>query len=186
MNSPKFTKYSFKIENYDKHKWAAVHRLRHSIVRFAPALQLPLLSLQCARYYIQDGIIGKTSSIDFWTKAQQPINLSPIFARHWHHISICFKPFHVNQQARCLESFKSTSPMILRASSDGLMVESYLSWLFCFVMVCRSTVRHSAWFPMPFASKILPVPSNWISWLVIGFTTSAPPEMVCVAVEQRF
>ena len=43
---------------------------------------LPLLSLQYTRYYIQDGIIGKTSSMDFWTKAQQPINLSPILARH--------------------------------------------------------------------------------------------------------
>ena len=93
MNSPKFTKYSSKIENYDKHKWAAVHGLRHSIVRFALAPQLPLLSLQYTRYYIQDRIIGKTSSIDFWTKAQQPINSSPIFARNWHHISICFKPF---------------------------------------------------------------------------------------------
>ena len=31
--------------------------------------------------------------------------------------------------------------------------------------------------------SLLPVPSYWISWLVIGFTTSAPPEMVCVAVE---
>ena len=40
--------------------------------------------------------------------------------------------------------------------------------------------------PTPFASKILPVPSYWISWLVIGFTTSAPPECVYVAVEQRF
>ena len=143
MNSPKFTKYCSKIENYDKHKWAAVHGLRRPIARIAPAQQLPLLSLQYTRYYIQDGIIGKTSSIDFWTKAQQPINLSPIFAGHWHHISICFKPFHVNQQARCLESFKSTSPMILRASFIGLMLESYLSCLFCFAMVCRSTVCHS-------------------------------------------
>ena len=82
MNSLKFTKYSSKIENCDKHKGAAVHGLRHSIARFAPALQLPLLSLQYTRYYIQDGIIGKSSSIEFWTKAQQPINLSPIFARH--------------------------------------------------------------------------------------------------------
>ena len=106
MNSPKFTKYSSKIENYDEHKWTAVHGLRHSIVRFAPALQLPLLSLQYTRYYVQDGIISKTSPIDFWTKAQQPINLSPIFARRWHHISICFKPFHVNQQARCLSLLK--------------------------------------------------------------------------------
>ena len=31
--------------------------------------------------------------------------------------------------------------------------------------------------------SLLPVPSYSISWLVIGFTTSAPPEMVCVAVE---
>ena len=53
MNSPKFTKYSSKIENCDKHKWAAVHGLRHSIARFAPALQLPLLSLQCTRFYIK-------------------------------------------------------------------------------------------------------------------------------------
>ena len=153
MNSPKFTKYSSKIENYDEHKWAAVHGLRHSIVRFAPALQLPLLSLQYTRYYIQDGIIGKTSSIDFWTKAQQPINLSPIFARRWNHISICLEPFHVNQQGRCLESFKSTSRMILRASFNGLNVESYLSWLFCFAMVYRSTVRHSTVCPRPLPAK---------------------------------
>ena len=167
MNSPKFTNYSSKIENYDKHTWAAVHGLRHSIARFAPDPQLPLLSLKYTRYYIQDGIIGKTSSIDFWTKAQQPINLSPIFARHWHHISICFKPFHVNQQARCLESFKSTSPMILRASFNGLMVESYLSCLSCFAMVCRSTVCHSTVCPRPLPAKsllwLLPVPSYWIS-----------------------
>ena len=154
MNSPKFTKYSSKIENCDKHKWAAVHGLRHSIARIAPAPQLPLLSLQYTRYYIQDWIIGKTSSIDFWTKAQQPINLSPIFARHWHHISICFKPFHVNQQARCLESFKTTSPMILRPSFNGLVVESYLSFLFCFAMVCRSTVRHSTVCPRPLPAKL--------------------------------
>ena len=181
MNSPKFTKYSSKIENCDKHKWAAVHGLRHSIARFAPALQLPLLSLQYTRYYIQDGIIGKTSSIDFWTKVQQPINLSPIFARHWHHISIFFKPFHVNQQARCLESFKSTSPIILRASFNALMVESYLSYLFCYTMVCRSTVRHSIVCPPSLPAKsllsLLPVPSYWIS---------APPEMVCEAVEELF
>ena len=187
MNSPKFTKYSSKIENYDKYKWAAVHGLRRSIARIAPAPQLPLLSLQYTRYYIQDGIIGKTSSIDFWTKVQQPINLSPIFAGHWHHISFCFKPFHANQQARCLESFKGTSPMILRASFNGLMVASYLSCLFCFAMVYRSTVRHSTVCPRPLPAKsllsLLPVPSYWISWLVIGFTTSAPPEMVCVAVE---
>ena len=190
MNSPKFTKYFSKIENYDKHKWVAVHGLRHSIARFAPALQLPLLSLQYTRYYIQDGIIDKTSSIDVWTKVQQPINLSPIFARHWHHISICFKPFHVKQQARCLESFKSTSPMIPRASFNGPIVESYLSCLFCFAMVCRSTVRHSTVCPRPLPAKsllsLLPIPSYWMSWLVIGFPTSAPPEMVCVAVEQRF
>ena len=30
-----------------------------------------------------------------------------------------------------------------------------------------------------FSSKILPVASYWMSWLVIGFTTCAPPEMVC-------
>ena len=142
-----------RIWNWLMHKWAAVHGLRHSIARFAPALQLPLLSLQYTRYYIQDGIIGKTSSIDFWTKAQQPINLSPIFARHWHHISICFKPFRVNQQARCLESFLSTSPMILRASFNGLMVESYLSWLFCFAMVCRSNVCHSTVCTRPLPAK---------------------------------
>ena len=40
-------------------------------------------------------------------------------------------------------SLKSTSPMILRASFNGLMVESYLSCLFYFAMVCRSTVCHS-------------------------------------------
>ena len=105
----------------------------------------------------------KTSSNDFWTKAQQPIKLSPIFATHCHHISICFKPFHVNQQARCLESFKSTSPMIRRASFNGLMVESYLSCFFCFAMVCRSTVRHSTVCPRPSPAKsllsLLPVPS---------------------------
>ena len=174
MNSPKFTKYSSKIENCDKHKWAAVHGLRHSIARFAPALQLPLLSLQYTRYYIQDGIIGKTSTIDFWTNAQQPINLSPIFAKHWHHISICFKPFHVNQQARCLESFKSTSPMILRASFNGLMVESYLSWLFCFAMVCRSTVRHSTVCPRP-------LPANIAGPLVLNIMTSNRFHNICPA-----
>ena len=185
MNSPKFTKYSSKIENYDEHKWTAVHGLRHSIVRFAPALQLPLLSLQYTRYYVHDGIISKTSSIDFWTKAQQPINLSPIFARRWHHISICFKPFHVNQQARCLESFKSTSPMIPRASFNCLMVESYLSRLFCFAMVRYDCASFNC-MRTPFASKILPVPSYWISWLVIGFTQHLPRLRWCVEVEQRF
>ena len=190
MNSSKFAKYSSKIDNYDKHSERPYMGFAIRIARLAPALQLPLLSLQYTRYCIQVGIIGKTSSIDVWTKAQQPINLSSIFARHWHHISICFKPFHVKQQARCLESFKSTSPMIPRASFNGLMVESYLSCLFCFAMVCRSTVRHSTVCPRPLPAKsllsLLPVPSYWISWLVIGFTTSAPPEMVCVAVEQRF
>ena len=186
MNSLKFTKYSSKIENYDKHKWAALNGLRHSIVRFAPALQLPLLSWQYTRYYIQDGMIGKTSSIDFWTKAQQPINLSPIFARH--HISICFKPFHVNHQARCLESFKSS----LYQSDDSSRIIQWSDGWVLFVMIVL--FRYGLPFdcaslncmPTPFASKILPVPSYWISWLVIGFTTSAPPEMVCVAVEQRF
>ena len=116
---------------------------------------LPLLPLQYTQYNIQDGIIRKTSSIDFWTKTQQPINLSPIFARHRHHISICFKPFDVNPQARCLEFFQSTSPMILRASSKALMVESYLLCLFSFAIVCRSIVRHSTvCMPRPFASKI--------------------------------
>ena len=147
--------------------------------RAGPIVTLIIIALYSS--YIQDGIIGKTSSIDFWMKAQQPINLSPIFARHWHHISICFKPFHVNQQARCLESFKSTPPMILRASFNGLMVEPYLSRLFSFAMVCRSTVRHSTVCPRPLPAKsllsLLPVPSYWIS---------APPEMVSVAVEQRF
>ena len=179
MNSPKFTKYSSKIENYDKHKWAAVHGLRHSIARFALAPQLPLLSLQYTRCYIQDGIIGKTSSIDFWTKAQQPINLSPIFARHWHHISICCKPFHVNQQARCLESFKSTSRMILRASFNGLMVESYLSRLFCFAMVCRSTVRHSSVCRTPFASKITVIVIA--GPLVLNIMTSNRFQNICPA-----
>ena len=133
-----------------------VHGLRRSIARIAPAPHLPLLSLQYTQYYIQDGIIGKTPSIDFWTETRQPINLSPIFARHWHHISICFKPFHVNQQARCLEFFKSSSPMILCSSFDG-------------PMVCRWTVRHSTVCPRPLLAKslssLLPVPSYWISWL---------------------
>ena len=42
--------------------------------------------------------------------------------------------------------------------------------------------------PLPAKSllSLLPVPSYWISWLVIGFKTSAPPEIVCVAVEQSF
>ena len=123
-------------------------------------------------------------------ETRQPINLSLIFARHWHHISICFKPFHVNQQARCLEFFKSTSPMILCSSFNGLMAESYLLCLFCFAMVCRWTVRHSTVCPRPLPAKsllsLLPVPWYWISWLVVGFTTSAPPEMVRVAGDQRF
>ena len=102
-------------------------------------------------YYIQSGIIRKISSIEFWTKAQQPINLSPIFARHWHHISICFKPFDVNQQARCLEFF----PMILRASSKALTVESYLLCLFCCAMVCRSIVSRSTVCPRPLPAKPL-------------------------------
>ena len=124
-----------------------VNGLRRSIARIASAPHLPLLSLQYTQYYTQDGIIGKTSSIDFWTRTRQPINLSPIFARH--QISICFKPLNVNQQARCLEFFKSTSPMILPASFNSLMVESYLLCLFCFAMVCRSTVRHSTVCPRP-------------------------------------
>ena len=133
---------------------------------------LPLLSLQYTQYYIRDGIIRKTSSIDFWTKTQQPINLSPIFARHWHHISICFKPFHVNQQARSFEFFQSTSPMILGASSKALMVESYLLSLFCFAMVYRWTVRHSTVCPRPLPanslSSLLPVPSyhDYFSWRI--------------------
>ena len=59
--------------------------------------------------------------------------------------------------------FKSTSPMILCASFNGLMVESYLSCFFCFAMVCRSTVRHSTVCPRPLPAKsllsLLPVPS---------------------------
>ena len=148
-------------------------------MRFAPALQLTLLSLQYTRYYIQDGIIGKTSSIDFWTKAQQPINLSPIFARHRHHISICFKPFHVNQQARCLESFKSTSPMILRASFNGLVVESYSSCLFCFAMVCRSTVRHSTVCPRPLPAKLTVIVIA--GPLVLNIMTSSRFHNICPA-----
>ena len=68
MNSPKFSKYSSKIENYDEHKWTAVHGLRHSIVRFAPALQLPSLSLQYTPYYVQDGIISKHLQLIFGRK----------------------------------------------------------------------------------------------------------------------
>ena len=52
-----------------------------------------------------------------------------------------------------LESFKSTSPMIPRASFNCLMVESYLSRLFCFAMVCRSTVRHSTVCARPLPAK---------------------------------
>ena len=52
---------------------------------------------------------------------------------------------------------------VLRASFNGLMVESYLSCLFCFAMVCRSTVRHSTVCPRPLPAKsllsLLPVPS---------------------------
>ena len=46
-----------------------------------------------------------------------------------------------------------TSPMILRASFSGLMVESYLSRLFCFAMVCRSTVCHLTVCPRPLPAK---------------------------------
>ena len=136
--------------------WASPFDRAH---RAGPIVTLIIIAIH-TRYYIQDGIIGKTSSIDFWMKAQQPINLSPIFVRHW----ISFKPFHVTQRARCLESFKSTSLMILRASFNDLMVESYLSCLFCFAMVCRSTVRHSTVCPRPLPAKsllsLLPVPSR--------------------------
>ena len=63
--------------------------------------------------------------------------------------------------------FKSTSPMILRPSFNGLMVESYLLCLFCFAMVCRSTVCHSTVCPRPLSAKsplsLLPVPSYSIS-----------------------
>ena len=51
--------------------------------------------------------------------------------------------------------FKSTSPMILCTSFNGLMVEFYLLCLFCFAMVCRSTVRHSTVCPRPLPSKSL-------------------------------
>ena len=64
--------------------------------------------------------------------------------------------------------FKSTSPMIIRPSFNGLMVGSYLLCFFCFPMVCRSTVRHSTVCPrpLPFAKSLLsllPVPSYSIS-----------------------
>ena len=59
--------------------------------------------------------------------------------------------------------FESTSPMILCASFNGLMAESYLLCLFCFAMVCRWTVRHSTVCPRPLPAKsllsLLPVPS---------------------------
>ena len=63
--------------------------------------------------------------------------------------------------------FKSTSPMILRPSFNGLMFESYLLCLFCFAMVCRSTVRNSTVCLRPLPAKsllsLLPVPSYSIS-----------------------
>ena len=111
---------------------------------------------------------------------------SAIFARQWHHISICFKPFDVNHQARFLESLKSASPMILRASFKGLVVESYLSCLLYLAMVCHSIVRHSTECPHPLPAKSLYIVIVGISWLVIVFKTSAPPEMVPMTVEQRF
>lgn len=89
---------------------------------------------------------------------------------------------------RSTSTTKRTSPMILRASFNGLIVECYL---FCLAMVCRSIVRDSTvCMPTAFASKITIYFIVIIGPLVLNimtsnsFTTSASPGMVSMAVEQ--
>ena len=61
--------------------------------------------------------------------------------------------------------FKSACPMILHASFQGLMVESYLLRLLCLAMVCRSIVRHSTVFlhSLP-AKSLLSLASAYHDW----------------------
>ena len=69
--------------------------------------------------------------------------------------------------------------MILCASFNGLVVESYLSCLFCFAMVCCSTVRHSTVCPGPLPAKLTVIVI--VGPLVLNIMTSNRFHNICPA-----